>query len=155
MSEGIKILIENRKAYHDYHIEDRMEAGIVLKGTEIKSLRMGKAHLRDSYADLRGGELFLINCHISPYDPASQFNHDPLRPRKLLLHKQEIKKLFGKMEIKGFSLVPLKIYLKRGHAKLELGIATGKKSFDKRETIKKREADLIISKAIKARNTKQ
>lgn len=152
MTEKIKIVTENRKAYHDYHIHERMEAGIVLKGTEIKSLRMGKAHLRDSYAEIRNGELFLVSCHISPYDPASQFNHDPLRRRKLLMHKKEIEKLFARIEIKGFSLIPLKIYFKGGMAKVELGIATGKKEFDKRESIKKKEADMDIAKAMKSRN---
>lgn len=152
MTKKIKIVTENRKAYHDYHIHERMEAGIVLKGTEIKSLRMGKAHLRDSYAEIRNGELFLVSCHISPYDPASQFNHDPLRRRKLLMHKKEIEKLFARIEIKGFSLIPLKIYFKGGMAKVELGIAAGKKEFDKRESIKKKEADMDIAKAMKSRN---
>jgi SsrA-binding protein len=152
MTDKIKIVTENRKAYHDYHIHERMEAGVVLKGTEIKSLRNGKVHLRDSYAEVKNEEIFLVSCHISPYDPASQFNHDPLRRRKLLLHKKEIKKLFDRIEIKGFNLIPLKIYLKGGRAKVELGIATGKKTFDKREAIKKREADLDIAKAMKSRN---
>ncbi|MBI5186888.1 MAG: SsrA-binding protein SmpB [Nitrospinae bacterium] len=153
MTDKIKIITENRKAYHDYHIHERMEAGMVLKGTEIKSLRMGKAHLRDSYAEIRNEELFLVSCHISPYDPASQFNHDPLRRRKLLMHKKEIQKLFARIEIKGFSLIPLKIYFKGGMAKVELGIATGKKEFDKRESIKKKEADMDIAKAMKQRVT--
>lgn len=151
MKEKQKALVENRKAYHDFHIHERMEAGIVLLGTEIKSLRSGKAHLRESYAQMKDEEIYLMNCHISPYDPASRFNHDPMRPRKLLLHKKEIRKLFGKTQIKGFTLVPLKIYLKRGRAKLELGLATSKKEYDKRETIKRREADLMISKAMKDR----
>ena len=153
MRENVKILVENRKAFHDYHIHERMEAGIVLLGTEIKSLRKGKAHLRESYAEITDEEAFLVKCHISPYDPASQFSHDPLRRRKLLLHKREIKKLFGRTERKGFTLIPLKIYIKRGRAKVELGLATGKRAFDKRASIKKREADLEISRAM--RNKKQ
>ncbi len=150
---GIKILIQNRKAFHDYHIHDKFEAGIVLFGTEIKSIRMGKVHLRDSYAEIsKDEEVFLVNCHIGPYDPASQFNHDPLRRRKLLLHKKEIHKLIAKADRKGFNLIPLKIYLKRGRAKVELGIGTGKKDYDKRQAIKKREADMDIMKAMKNRN---
>ncbi len=147
--EPMKILLQNRKAFHNYHIHEKIEAGIVLVGTEIKSLRDGKAHLHDSFAQIIHEELFLVNCHISPYDPASQFNHNPLRRRKLLVHKKEIKKLIGKMDRKGFNLVPLRIYLKRGKAKVELGMATGKKDYDKRETIRKREADMAISKAMK------
>jgi len=151
MKEGIKVLVGNRKALHNYHVHERIEAGIVLKGTEIKSLRMGRGNLRDSYAEIKNEEVFLVKCHISPYDPASQFNHDPMRRRKLLLRKREIRKLYGKTELKGRILIPLKIYLIRGRAKIELGIATGKKAFDKRESIKKREADLAISRAMKDR----
>jgi len=146
----MKVVCTNRKAYHDYHIEDTVEAGIALLGTEVKSLRDGRANLKDSYAVIKGGEVFLLNCHISPYSHGNIANHDPLRERKLLLHSAEIRKLQGKAAQKGYSLIPLKIYLKGPRFKVELGLAKGKKVFEKREAIKEREARKEIEKALKA-----
>src|SRR4051794_31733879 len=146
---AIKIVCENRKARHNYFIEERMEAGLVLKGTEVKALRDGKAHLQDAYAIFKGGELFLINANISPYALGNRENHEPLRTRKLLLHQAELSKLWGKIEIKGYSLIPLKIYFKNGRAKVEIAVARGKKSFDKREVTKEREAQRDLAKAMK------
>jgi SsrA-binding protein len=146
----MKVVCTNRKAYHDYHIEDTLEAGIALLGTEVKSLREGRANLRDSYAVMRGEEVFLVNCHISPYSHGNIANHDPLRDRKLLLHRSEIERLAGKVAQKGYSLIPLKIYLKGPRFKVELGLARGKRFFEKREAIKEREAKKEIEKALKA-----
>ncbi|MEW5799873.1 MAG: SsrA-binding protein SmpB [Bacteroidota bacterium] len=136
-----RIAISNRKARHDYEIVDVYEAGIVLKGPEVKSLRMGRANLQDSYADLKKGEVWLHNMHISPFEQANRFNHDPVRDRKLLLNKSEIRRLIGKTTEKGLTLIPLKIYFKNGKAKVELALAKGKKEYDRREDIKKREMD--------------
>ena len=142
----------NRKAYHDYFIEEKFEAGIVLQGTEVKSLREGRVNLQDSYASVKEGEVFLHNCHISPYSHGNVMNHDPTRVRKLLLHKKEIHKLMGRTQQKGLTLIPLRIYFsERGHAKIELGLAKGKKLYDRRETIKAREAGREVERAIKAR----
>jgi SsrA-binding protein len=135
----IKLVAENRKARHDFIIEDTFETGIVLTGTEVKSLRMGKANLKDSYARIKNGEVFVYQMHIGMYPFAYYNNHEPLRPRKLLLHHYEIKKLYGKVNEKGYSLVPLKLYFKAGKAKLSLALARGKKSHDKRETIRQRD----------------
>ncbi len=135
----IKLIAENRKARHDYHIEDTYEAGIVLVGTEVKSLRMGKANLKDSYARIKNGEVFVYQMHIGAYPFAYYNNHDPLRWRKLLLHNYEIRKLYGKVNEKGYSLIPLKLYFKDGKAKLSLALAKGKQSHDKRETIRRRD----------------
>ena len=135
----IKLVAENRKARHDYIIEDTFETGIVLVGTEVKSLRMGKANLKDSYARIKNGEVFVYQMHIGMYPFAYYNNHEPLRPRKLLLHHYEIKKLYGKVNEKGYSLIPLKLYFKAGKAKLSLALARGKKSHDKRETIRRRD----------------
>ena len=135
-----KIAAENRKARHDYHIHETYEAGIVLTGTEVKSLRGGKANLKDSYGKVENAEVFLHNLHISPYEQGNRFNHEPLRKRKLLLHRYEINKLIGKVKEKGFALVPLKIYFKNGLAKVELALATGKKLYDKRDDIAERDA---------------
>jgi len=148
---GEKLICNNKKAYHDYFIEEKFEAGMVLKGTEVKSLRMGRANLNDSFALVKSGEAFLHNFHISPYDFGNRENHDPDRMRKLLLHKQEITKLFSKVREQGYSIVPLRIYFKGRHAKLELGLARGKKLYDKREDIAKREARRDIDRAMKAR----
>jgi len=137
--QRIKLVAENRKARHDYIIEDKFEAGIVLTGTEVKSLRMGKANLKDSYARIKNGEVFVYQIHIGVYPFAYYNNHDPLRPRKLLLHNYEIKKLYGKVNEKGYALIPLKIYFKDGKAKLALALAKGKQSQDKRETIRRRD----------------
>ena len=147
----MKIISQNRKAYHDYHIEDTLEAGIVLSGTEVKSLRDGRANLKDSYVIVKGGEAYLLNCHISPYSHGNIMNHEPLRTRKLLLHRKEIDRLRGKIEAKGYTLIPLKLYFKGSFAKVEIGLARGKKFFEKRDTIKEREARREIEKAIKTR----
>jgi SsrA-binding protein len=136
-----RIAISNRRARYEYEILDSYEAGIVLVGSEVKSLRQGKAHLQDSYAVLKNNEVWLLNMHINPYEQANQFNHDPVRTRKLLLQKSEIRKLTGKTSEKGFTLIPLKVYFKNGHAKVEIGLARGKQLHDKRETIKKRDVE--------------
>ena len=136
MAEGIKIVATNKKARHDFFIEDTYEAGIELSGTEVKSIRAGKVNLRDSYAQVKDGEMFLHNVHISPYEQGNIFNKDPLRSRKLLLHKAEIAKLMGLTTIKGYSLVPLSFYLKNGRVKVRLGLARGKKLYDKRQDLK-------------------
>jgi SsrA-binding protein len=147
-----KVVATNRKAFHDYFIEERYEAGIMLQGTEVKSLREGRVNLQDSYASVRGSEVYLHQCHISPYSHGNMMNHDPTRVRKLLLHKAEIHKLLGKTQQKGLTLIPLRIYFsKRGYAKIELGLAKGKKLYDRRETIKTREAGREVQRAIKER----
>lgn len=135
-----QIVTQNRKARHDYFILEKWETGIVLQGTEVKSLRAAKANLKDSYGRIENGEIFLYNFHISPYEKGSYANHDPLRKRKLLLHKKEIRKLKGHVEEKGLALVPLKIYFYRGRAKVELALVRGKKQYDRRQTIAKRDA---------------
>lgn len=142
----------NRKAYHDYFIEETVEAGIALLGTEVKSLRLGLANLTDSYAVVKNEELFLLNANISPYPQGNLANHEPLRTRKLLLHKAELRKLAWKMTQKGFTLIPLKIYFLRGRAKALIGLAKGKKSFDKRETIKAKESRREVERVVKERN---
>ena len=150
--QGIKIVCQNKKARHNYNIEDSFEAGLVLKGTEVKSLRNGKANLVDSYATIDGNEAWLNHFHIDPYTPAAQFNHHPMRKRKLLLHKREINKLIGKPQEKGCTLVPLKIYFKNGKVKVDLGIAKAKKLYDKRAALKKQESIREIDRAVKLRN---
>jgi SsrA-binding protein len=145
-----KVVATNRKAFHDYAIEEKLEAGIVLKGTEVKSLRDGQVNLRDSYASVDHGELVLHHCHISPYSHGNIMNHDPVRPRKLLLHRKEINKLLGKIQQKGLTLVPLRIYFSpRGLAKVEIALARGKKQYDRREAIKNREAGRELARAMK------
>lgn len=146
-----KVVSQNKKAYHDYFIEETYEAGIVLQGTEIKSIRAGKCNLKDSYARIQNGEAWLYSMHISPYEQGNRFNHDPLRPRKLLLHNKEIAKLYGEAKEAGFALIPLKVYLKNGFAKVLLGLAKGKKNYDKRETLKKKEASREIERAFRDR----
>jgi SsrA-binding protein len=147
-----KVVATNRKAYHDYFIEEKFEAGIVLKGTEVKSLRDRRVNLQDSYADVKDGEVFLHHCHISPYSHGNLMNHDPIRTRKLLLHRKEINKLLGKTQQKGLTLIPLRIYFsERGQVKVELGLAKGKKQHDRRESIKAREAGREVERAIKER----
>ncbi len=141
--------IVNRKARYDYIISDTYEAGMELKGTEIKSIRNGKANIRDSYAIIRNGEAFLLNAHISLYKEGNQFNHEETRTRKLLLHKKEIIKLKNKVEMEGYTIVPLRIYFVKGRAKIQLGVARGKKNYDKRETIKKRDMEREIRRGIK------
>lgn len=149
---GIKIIAENRKAGFHYQFLEKFEAGMVLQGSEVKSLRDGKANLGDAYAVFKGGELWLYKCHISPYPPAAGLNHEPLRERKLLLNRNEIDKLLGKLEEKGLTLVPTKLYFKESRAKVELALAKGKKLFDKRESIKKKETRRTISRAMKFKN---
>ena len=145
-----KVVVTNRKAYHDYFIEEKFEAGIMLQGTEVKSIRDGRVNLRDSYASVKGGEAFLHHCHISPYSHGNMMNHEPLRTRKLLLHRKEINKLLGKTQQQGLTLIPLRIYFsKRGLAKVELGLAKGKKQHDRRESIKAREASREVERAMK------
>lgn len=151
MAEGIKVIAQNRRARHDYHIEDTIEAGLVLTGTEIKSIRAGRVNLKDSFARIQNGEVFLYNMHISPYEQGNRYNHDPLRTRKLLLHRREINKLIGLTKEKGYTLVPLKIYIKNGLAKLDLAIAKGKKLYDKREAMKKRDAEREAQRALRER----
>lgn len=150
-NEGIKIAAENRKARHDYHIHETFETGLVLQGTEVKSLRAGKANLKDSYAQVKEGEIYLHNMHVSPYEQGNIFNHDPLRPRKLLMHKTEIVKLFSKTREKGFTLVPLKIYFSKGRAKLELALVSGKKNYDKRQDLADKAAKRDVDRAMKER----
>jgi SsrA-binding protein len=151
-SDRIKLVCRNRKAYFEYHIDDLYEAGLVLQGTEVKSLRLGKANIQDSFARFRDGEVFLLNAHISPYPHAAGENHDPTRPRKLLLHRREMKRLMGKLTERGYTLIPLKLYFKNEHAKIELGLAKGKKKFDKRETIRRREEQRELERARKRRH---
>jgi len=147
-----KAVATNRKAYHDYFIEEKFEAGIMLQGTEVKSLRDGRVNLQDSYASVKGDEIFLHHCHISPYSHGNIMNHEPLRTRKLLLHRKEINKLLGKTQQQGLTLIPLRIYFSnRGHAKVELGLAKGKKQHDRRESIKTREASREVERAMKER----
>jgi len=144
-------IAENRKAFHDYHLIETFEAGIVLLGTEVKSIREGRVNLRDSYARVEDGEVFLYNVNISPYSHRGYADHEPLRRRKLLLHRDEIRKLIGKTVEKGMTLVPVRLYYKNGRVKVAVSLAKGKKEYDKRETIKRREADRETRAAIKAR----
>jgi SsrA-binding protein len=146
-----KVLAQNRKAYHDYFIEETLEAGIVLKGTEIKSIRRGSVNLRDAYAQVEDGEVWLHNMHVSPYEQGNRFNHDPTRSRKLLLHKSEIAKLVGASREKGYTLVPTRLYLRNGFCKVELALAKGKKLHDKREAMKQRDAQREIERALRDR----
>lgn len=145
-SEGIKVISDNRKAYHDYFIDEKLEAGIILTGTEIKSIRNGRVNLKDSYARIENGEVWLHQMHISPYEQGNRFNHDPLRKRKLLLNRSEIIKLIGKVQLQGLTLVPTKIYLRRGMAKIELGVGKGKKNYDKRQDMAERDAKREIER---------
>ncbi len=149
MAEGVKVLVQNRKARHDYHIEKTLEVGIVLQGTEVKSIRAGKANLKDSYASVENGELFLYNMHISPYEQGNRFNHDPLRVRKLLAHKRELRQLIGLTQQKGFTLIPLKMYLSKGFVKLELALAKGKKLYDKRDDLAEKSAKREMERAFR------
>ena len=151
MADPVKVVAENRKARHDFFIEETYEAGLVLTGTEVKSLRVGKANLRDSYARVENGEVHIHNLHISPYEQGNRFNHDPLRVRKVLLNRYEINKLIGATQQKGLTLIPLKIYFKRGLAKMELALAKGKKLHDKRDDIAERDAKREIELAFRDR----
>ena len=148
---AIKIACENRKARHDYFIQETYEAGIELAGTEVKSLRAGRANLRDSYADIRNGEIFVEHMHISPYEQGNRFNTEQLRPKKLLMHKSEIVKLFSKIKEKGLTLVPLKVYFKKGRAKVELALASGKHNYDKRQDLKAKAAKRDVERALRDR----
>lgn len=145
----IRVIATNRKAFHNYHIHTRYEAGLELVGTEVKSLRLGKVQMSDAYASVEDGEVYLYNMHISAYDMASRENHDPIRKRRLLLNKREIRKLWGATNEKGYTIVPLRIYFKGPYAKLEIATARGKKSYDKRQDIARREAEREMSRKIK------
>ena len=146
--ESKKVIATNRKARHDYLIEDTFEAGLVLTGSEIKSIRAGQVNLRDSYATVRNGELWLLNAHIAPYKQASSQNHEPRRDRKLLLHRREINRLVGKLQEQGLTLVPLQLYLKNSWAKVQLGLARGKRSYDKRQALRERDDRRQMSRAL-------
>ena len=152
MEQNIKIIKQNKKAYHDYFIEDTYECGIALAGTEVKSIRLGHVNLKDSFASLKSGEVVLIGMHISPYEKGNIFNKDPLRDRKLLMHKAEIRRLIGKIKEDGYSLVPLKVYLKGSLVKVEIALARGKKNYDKRNAIAEKEAKRRIDRKIKEYN---
>ena len=147
--DGVKIVATNRKAFHDYHIVETIEAGIVLTGTEIKSVREGKVNLRDGYATVRKGEVWLINVHIAPYSHGNRDNHEPRRERKLLLHRREINRLIGKVNERGWTIVPLRMYLRRNKAKVELALVRGKRLHDKREAIARRDVDRDLRRALK------
>ncbi len=149
---GIKIIAKNKKAFHDYHIFDTLEAGIVLTGSEIKSIRAGQVNLRDGYATIQDGEVWLMNVHIAPYNQANRENHEPRRTRKLLLHRREINRLLGKLQEKGLTLIPLKLYLKNSRAKVELGLARGKKLYDKRASLKEKESRRQIARVVGRRS---
>ncbi|WP_079527050.1 MULTISPECIES: SsrA-binding protein SmpB [Halobacillus] len=144
-----KTIAQNKKARHDFFIEETFEAGIVLQGTEIKSIRASRVNLKDSFARIRNGEVYLHNLHISPYEQGNIFNHDPTRSRKLLLHRKQINQLIGQTQQKGYSLVPLKIYIKNGVAKVLIGLGKGKKKYDKREDLKRKQVNREIDRAIK------
>ena len=144
-------IARNKRAKHDYHILDTWEAGVVLTGSEVKSLRDGKANITDSYAIVKDGEVFLLNLHISPYEKASHFNHEPTRTRKLLLHRKEIKKMIGAVERQGLTLVPLELYFKRGRAKVALALGKGKKLYDKRADEKRRDDERDMQRAVRTR----
>ena len=146
---GQKLVATNKKAFHEYFILEKFEAGVSLLGTEVKSIREGRINLKDSYAHIREGEAFLFNCHISPYTHGNRQNHEPTRTRKLLLQRKEIQRLIGKTQEKGLTLVPIRVYLKRGRIKIELGVARGKKLYDKRETERRKETDREARAAMK------
>lgn len=147
--ENIKIIAQNRKAYHDYFVEETYEAGLALLGTEVKSLRAGRANLKDSYCSFKGGELYALGLHISPYDLGTGFNHDPMREKKLLLHKQQLRKLVGLLSREGYTLVPLSLYFSGSRVKMALGLCKGKKLYDKRESLAKAEAGRVMARAVK------
>lgn len=150
--ESMKLVANNKKAYHDYFIEEKHEAGLVLHGTEVKSLRLGKCSIKEGYAKIENGEAYVYGMNISPYEKGNIFNRDPLRPKKLLLHKQEIRKLTGQLAEKGYALIPLQVYFKDGRAKLELGLAKGKKNYDKREAIAKKDQRREYERSFKIKN---
>src|SRR4030095_12981627 len=148
VESGKKIIVVNKRARFDYEISETYEAGLVLQGTEVKSLRDGRVSLQDAYADVQNGEVFLLHAHINPYDYGNRFNHDPERPRKLLLHKREIKRLIDKTQERGLTLIPTRMYFTHGKAKIELGLAKGKKQYDKREDLKRRSGPRDIQRAL-------
>jgi SsrA-binding protein len=150
--DGLELVGENRKARHDFFVEDTFEAGLVLMGTEVKSLRAHRLNLRDSYARIRNGEAFLLGVHIAPYAPAGPFGHKETRPRKLLMHRREIDRLWGRVRDRGYSIVPLKVYFKGGRAKVELALAKGKRAYDKRAAIARKETRREIERVLKGRN---
>jgi SsrA-binding protein len=149
---GIKVIATNRKAGRDFTLEDRREAGLVLTGTEIKSIRAGRVNLSDGYIQPRDGELWLLNVHIAPYDPAGRYGHEARRPRKLLLHRREIDRLTARVHERGYTIVPVRLYLKEGRAKVEIALARGKRKYDKRQAIAKRTAERDIDRALKERS---
>ena len=151
MSGDIKIIAKNKRARHDYHVVDTIEAGIVLKGTEVKSVRMGRVQLIDSFGRIEDGELYVHGVHISPYEQGNRFNVDPRRTRKLLVHKAEIRRLGRQVREKGMTLIPLSVYLKRGRVKVEVGVCRGKRAYDKREAIRKRDADRDMERSLRRR----
>ncbi len=151
-NETMKLVANNKKAYHDYFIEDKLECGIALHGTEVKSLRMGKCSIKEAFIRIENGEVFVYGMHVSPYEKGNIFNKDPLRTKKLLLHRQEIHKLVGKIKEKGYTLVPLQVYFSKGRAKVEIGLARGKKLYDKREDIAKKDQRREVERAFKERN---
>jgi len=151
VAEGIKQVAANRKAYHDYFIEEKFEAGVQLSGTEVKSIRQGNVNLKDSFCVIKDGEISVLGMHISPYEKGNIFNKDPVRPRKLLMHKREILRLFGRIKQDGYALIPLSVYFKGPRVKLELGLAKGKKLYDKREAAARRDAKRDIDRAMKTR----
>jgi len=148
---GIKIIAKNRKVVRDFHLEDRFDAGLVLMGTEIKSIRAGRINLSDGYVQPRDDELWLMNVHIAPYDPAGRYGHEPRRPRKLLLHRRQIDRLTSRVYERGYTIVPVKVYLKDGRAKVEIALARGKRKYDKRQAIAKKSAQRDIDRALKER----
>lgn len=149
--QGIKVIATNKKAFHDYFVEERYECGISLFGTEVKSIRLGKINLKESWAQIRNGEIWVEGMHISPYEQGNIFNRDPLRKRKLLLHKAEIAKLAGAVQVKGYTLIPLQVYLKGGRCKIEVGLARGKKLYDKREDLRRKELNRESERDYKVR----
>ncbi len=151
---SMKLVANNKKAYHDYFIEDKYEAGLSLSGTEVKSLRMGKCSIKESFIRIIKGEVFICGMHISPYEKGNIFNKDPLRVRKLLLHKVEIHKLDGKLSEQGYTIMPLQVYFKNGRAKIEIGLARGKKNYDKRQDIAKKDQKREVEREFKVRNLK-
>lgn len=152
MSEGVKVVARNRKARHDYEILETVEAGLVLMGSEIKSIRAGRVNIAEGYVQYKNGELWLLNVHIATYDEAGQWGHEPLRPRKLLLHRKQIAQFYNRTRERGFTIIPLEIHLRDGRAKIELGLGRGKKKYDKRETLRKEDAKRQVERVLRGRN---
>lgn len=152
MKEAMKLVAGNKKAYHDYFVDEKYETGLVLHGTEVKSLRLGQCSIKEAFVRIENGEVWIYGMHISPYEKGNIFNKDPMRPKKLLMHKSEINKLLGKIKEKGFALVPLQVYFKDGRAKLEIGLCRGKKLYDKRADIAKRDVQREAEREFKIRN---